>query len=240
MKKLIVTMCIGDWEPEITAQSFALMKFHAKKIKADFLVIDQRKFPDKPLCFERFQIRDLVDHYDWIIQLDADLLMHPDMPDVTEMVTKETILMSMWDWAPKRFVMDNYFRRDGRYISVPGFYLVTSDYHKDFWTIPDDLTVEQMLDNVTPVMYEWAGRKLGKDHVVLDYIFSRNVAKYGLKVESFQNLFKVCSSQKHMALGGIEDFIMHNSHLPIEHKRQHIKQVLDIHWKINPKEWKLL
>jgi len=28
--------------------------------------------------------------------------------------------------------------------------------------------------------------------------------------------------------------------LPIEHKRQHIKQVLDIHWKINPKEWKLL
>lgn len=237
MKKLIVTMCINNWEPEITAQSFALMKFHAAKIKADFIVIDKRKFPDKPLCFERFQIHDLVDHYDRIIQLDADLLMHPDMPDVTELVGKDTILMSTWDWAPKRFVMDKYFHRDGRLISVPGFFLVTSDFHKDFWTVPDDLTLEEMLSNSTPVLHEWAGRKLGRDHIVLDYIFSRNVARYGLKVESLQNLFKVCSSQNRMGLGGIEDYIMHNSYLPIEHKRQHIKNVLEKHWQINPAAW---
>ena len=61
MKKLIVTMCIGNWEPEITSQTFALMNFHALKIGADFKIIDERKSPTLPMCYERFQIYDM-DH----------------------------------------------------------------------------------------------------------------------------------------------------------------------------------
>ena len=230
-------MCMDNWEPEITAQTFALMKFHARKIGADFKVIDQRKNPSAPMCYERFQIYDMVDDYDWIIQLDADLLMHPDMPDVTEFISKDTILMSTWDWVTKRFKPDEYFRRDGRHISVPGFFTVTSNWHKDFWRLPEDLTVSEAISKCTPVLHEFAGRGLGDTHIVLDYIFSRNVARYGLRVESLQHLFKVCSQEGRMPLNGIEEYIMHNSYLPLEHKRQHIKNVLRDHWKIDPKTW---
>ena len=189
MKKLIVTMCMNNWEPEITSQTYPLMRLHAAKIGADFKIIDQRKNKHDPMCYERFQIYDMVDDYDWIIQLDADLLMHPDMPDVTEFLSKDTILISTWDWATKRFKFDDYFRRDGRHISVPGFFTVTSNWMKDFWRLPDDLTPEQAMIKCTPVVHEWNGRGLGAEHIVLDYIFSRNVARYGLKVLSLQELF---------------------------------------------------
>jgi hypothetical protein len=239
MKKLIVTMCIGNWEPEITSQTFALMNFHALKIGADFKIIDERKSPTLPMCYERFQIYDMVDDYDWIIQLDADLLMHPDMPDVTEIITKDTILISTWDWLTKRFKPDNYFRRDGRHISVPGFFTVTSNWMKDFWRVPDDSTIEECITRCTPVLHEFAGRQLGSDHIVLDYIFSRNVARYGLKVRSLQELFQTCSSGGRMPLNGIEEYIMHNSYLPLHQKKQHIEQVLNKHWKIDPKGWNI-
>lgn len=239
MKKLIVTMCFDNWEPDITKQTFALMKFHAMKIGADFHLINKRKSPSKPMCYERFQIYEMVDDYDWIIQLDADLLMHPDMPDVTEFIQKDTILISSWDWVTKRFQLDEYFRRDGRHISVPGFFTVTSNWHKDFWRLPDDLTHDEAMARCTPALHEWAGRKLGREHIVLDYIFSRNVARYGLRVMNFQELFKSCSKEGRLSLGGIEDYIMHNSYLPIEHKRQHIQEVLKNHWKINPSVWNI-
>jgi hypothetical protein len=80
---------------------------------------------------------------------------------------------------------------------------------------------------------------MGSDHIVYDFILSRNVARYGLKVENLQNLFQKCSQQGRMQLGGIEDYIMHNSYLPLVHKKQHIKQVLEKHWKINPSEWNI-
>jgi hypothetical protein len=239
MKKLIVTMCMDNWEPEITSQTYPLMKFHAAKIGADFRIIDQRKNKHAPMCYERFQIYDMVDDYDWIIQLDADLLMHPDMPDVIEFLSKDTILISTWDWATKRFKLDDYFRRDSRHISVPGFFTVTSNWMKDFWRVPDDLTPQEAMAKCTPVVHEWSGRGLGAEHIVLDYIFSRNVARYGLKVLSLQELFQKCSSGGRMPLNGIEDYIMHNSYLPRHQKKQHIQQVLEKHWKLNPKEWEI-
>lgn len=239
MKKCIVTMCMNDWEPDITSQTFALMKFHAKKIGADFTIIDERKFPNLPLQCERFQIYDMVDEYDWIIQLDADLLLHPDMPDVTELITKDTVLISTWDWAPKRFKLDEYFRRDARQISVPGFFTVTSNWMKDFWRMPDDLSIEECIDRTTPLLHEFAGRRMGSEHIVYDFILSRNVAKYGLRVRSLQELFHTCSKGDRMPMNGIEEYVMHNSSLPLEYKKQHIAQVLKDHWKINPKEWRI-
>lgn len=231
MKKLIVTMCMDNWEPEITSLTFPLMKYHAKKIGADFLLLDQRKLPRLPLQLERFQIYDIAEKYDWVIQLDADLLMHPDMPDVTQHITKDTVLISRWDLLSKRFKTDRYFQRDGRNISVPGFFTVTSDWCREFWKLPTDITLEEALDATSPLVHEWGERKVDKTHIVFDYLTSRNVAKYGLKVKSFQQLFSELDDK--YKIGGIEDYICHNSHLPIHHKRAHLKNVVSQHWKLN-------
>ena len=50
MKKLIVTMCMDNWEPEITSQTYPLMRLHAANIGADFKIIDQRKNKHDPMC----------------------------------------------------------------------------------------------------------------------------------------------------------------------------------------------
>lgn len=232
-------MCMDNWEPEITSRTFPLMKYYARKIGADFYHIDQRKNLNWPIGIERFQIWDLSKHYDWVIQLDADLIMHPDMPDLTEHITKDTILISQWDLSTKRFRTDEYFKRDGRYISVPGFFTITSNWCRDFWKTPDDLDAETAISNITPVTYEWKGRVVDSSHLLVDYIWSRNVAKFGLKVESFQNLFKKLNSQGHV-IGGIEDFVCHNSHLPIHHKREHIKNVVEKYWKLEVGKYPLI
>jgi hypothetical protein len=233
MKKLVATMCIDNWEPEITSRTFPLMKYYAKKIGADFWHIDKRKYPNCPLGYERFQIYDIADNYDWVIQLDADLVMHPDMPDLTSFVYKDTILISNPDVSTKRFIADKYFMRDGRYISIPGFFTVTSDWCKDFWQLPDDLSPEQAIAQVTPLQHEWErweNKKFDGSHLVVDYIWSRNVARYGLKYKTFQEIFVP------PRLNPIEDYVMHNCILPAHHKREHVKNVVEKYWKLNVNE----
>jgi hypothetical protein len=222
---------MNNWEPEITNLTFPLMKFHAKKIGADFLIIDERKFEKLPLQLERFQIYDISKNYDWIIQLDADLLMHPDMPDLTQNISKDFTLISRWDLLSKRFKSDHYFNRDGRFISAPGFFTITSDWCRDFWKLPTDIDLETALSNTTPLLHEFDGRKVDNTHIVFDYLISRNIAKYGLKVKSFQEIFSILDEK--FKIGVIEDYICHNSWLPIHHKRQHLKNVIEKHWKIN-------
>lgn len=230
MKKLIATMAIGNWEPEITSRTFPLLKHYAKKIGADFWHISERKYPNCPIGYERFQIYDVADNYDWVLQIDADLVMHPDMPDVTGFVDKDTILISKPDHALKRFMADKYFHRDKRYISVPGFFTVTSDWCKDFWKLPDDLTPTEAIKRVMPTYGEWErweNKVFDGSHLIVDYIWSRNVARYGLKYKTFQEFFIP------PLLNPIEDYVMHNSVLPIHHKRLHIKNVVEKYWKLD-------
>ena len=193
----------------------------------------QEEYPNSPLGYERFQIYDIADNYDWVIQLDADLVMHPDMPDLTSFVHKDTILISNPDVSTKRFIADKYFMRDGRYISIPGFFTVTSDWCKDFWQLPDDLSPEQAIAQVTPLQHEWErweNKKFDGSHLVVDYIWSRNVARYGLKYKTFQEIFVP------PRLNPIEDYVMHNCILPTHHKRQHVKNVVEKYWKLNVNE----
>lgn len=229
MKKLVAVMCMDNWEPEITSRTFPLLRHYAKKIGADFWLIDERKYPDCPIGYERFQIYDVADQYDWVLQIDADLVMHPDMPDVTSFVNKDTILISRPDHAAKRFQGDPLFWRDGRYISVPGFFTVTSDWCRDFWRLPDDLTPQEAIARVTPLEHEWDRWEktvVDGSHLVVDYIWSRNVARYGLKYKTFQECFVP------PLLNPIHDYVMHNAILPIHHKRQHIKNVVEKYWKL--------
>lgn len=234
MKKLLFTMHFNNWEPEITKLTFPLMKYYAKKINAEFGIINKRKYPDCPMGFERFQIYDEMPNYDWVIHVDGDFLIHPDMPDVTPLVQKDTVIMSTWDWAPKRFKMDEYFYRDGRFISVPNIFTAVSNWCREFWKLPEDLDTQTIVNNCTPCLHEWGGRGVDRSHMVEDYITSRNVAKYGLKVQSLQNIFSACSQPGRMKLGEIEDFVMHNSYLPIHQKRQHIHDTVYKYWKIDP------
>jgi len=234
MKKLIAVLCTDDWQPEIRAMTFPLFKYHAKKIGADFCVINDRKFPSNyPLCYERFQLYEISKHYDWVIQLDADLLLHPDTPDFTRHISKDIILISVPGLASESYQMDEYFMRDSRDLCVGGFITINSDWTRDLWKPPDDLTPEEAMQRCMPKTHEWRDRQFYHDHIVLDYILSRNVAKYGLKYATLQDMFNLFVSAKRCSAKPIEDYVMHNGSLKYHEKIIHIKNYLNKHWKID-------
>ena len=88
MKKAVFSMNIGDYYPKMTKHSFARMKNYCKKIGADFIVINERKFPDFPINYEKLQIYELGKEYDYIMYLDADCFIAENMPDFTNLPDK--------------------------------------------------------------------------------------------------------------------------------------------------------
>jgi hypothetical protein len=234
MKKLIAVLCTDEWQPAIRQYTFPLFKHYAKKINADFLVINDRKFPPHyPLCYERFQLYEISKGYDWIIQFDADVLLHPDTPDFTRHISKDTVVVSQPGLASMSYHMDEYFLRDRRDLGIGVFVTVTSDWTRDFWKPPEDLTPEEAMSKCTPKVMEWRERQLYNDHIVLDYIVSRNVAKFGLNVLSIQDLFDALVKKRYCHVDYIDGYIMHNASLQNHNKIKHIETYLNKHWKID-------
>jgi hypothetical protein len=236
-KKLVTVLCTDDWQPEMRALTFPLFKYFARKIGADFHVIRTRAFPTYPLCYERFQIYNLSQNYDWIYQFDADVLLHPDMPDISPLVSKDTVVVSQPGLASQSYHSDEYFLRDGRNLCVGIFFTLTSNWTRDFWNPPLDLTPQEAMSRCTPKVFEWRERQLFHDHVVIDYLISRNVARFGIKVKPLQKVFEAALAQNYCSLLPVEDYIMHNGSFPNDKKLAHMKNVLQNYWKLDPTQF---
>jgi len=183
MKKTVYTLCVDNYEPEITAITFPLLKAYAQKIGADFYVITERKHPDKPPVYEKFQIWDLSAEAgnDWNIFFDADALIHPDFWDVTAVIGKDMTVSYGQDFTPVRFTPDKYFLRDRRWIGKGNWCLMASDWCTDIWHPLDDITFEEAVANIHPTVQESSTGVIKPQHLIDDYIVSRNIARYGLK-----------------------------------------------------------
>lgn len=189
MKKTLYTLCVDDYAPMITELTFPLMRRWADKIGAEFHVIGERKFPDMPVVYEKLQIYELGQEAgnDWNIYLDADAMINPILLDVTEHLSKDTVMHNATDIASNRWTYDRYFRRDGRHISSCNWFTVASDWCIDLWKPCDDLTLAQMIANIHPFHGELI-KGIGADHLVDDYTLSRNIAKFGLKCTTFTKI----------------------------------------------------
>lgn len=183
MKKTVYTLSIGNYAPEITKLTFPLMKMWAKKIGAAFHVITDRKFPEFPIPYEKFQISKLSKEHgnDWNYFWDADALIHPDMWDPTEVVGKEVTVSNGSDFVPMRFKPDKYFRRDGRFIGKGNWCMIGSDWvAEDLWSPLHDLTADEAANKITPLLSE-TSTVIEPYHLIDDYTVSRNISRYSLK-----------------------------------------------------------
>src|SRR5215212_8392424 len=168
-KKTIYLLNIGNYEPEITALTYPSIHRYATKIGAAVHVITQRKFPDWPVTCEKLQIYELGTQHrnDWNIYIDSDTLIHPDLFDITEHLPKDTVLNYHNDFAGPRWAVDDYFRRDGRWISTCGWFTIASDWCLDLWRPLDDLTPDEAVAKAFPINLE---RRVGitAEHVLDD------------------------------------------------------------------------
>lgn len=189
MKKTVWTLNVGgNYAPEITANTYPLLRHYADKIGADFHIITERKFPDFPIVYEKLQIFELGRDTDWNIYIDSDALVHPDMFDVTEHLHKDTVLHNGNDMAGNRWRYDRFFRRDGRHIGSCNWFTIGSDWCIDLWKPLDDISLATAVGNISLTQHEKNSGSMQADHLIDDYTLSRNIAKYGLKFDTLTNI----------------------------------------------------
>lgn len=94
MKKAIITICFGQKFKELSKITHPSLKYYAKKINADFIVLDENNqyYSDKTFPqWEKFAIYNLLNTYDRIIYLDTDIIIREDCPDLFEVVPYKQI-----------------------------------------------------------------------------------------------------------------------------------------------------
>lgn len=185
-KKVVYTLNINNYAPQITQLTYPLLQRYAKKIGAEFQIITERKFPQFPIVYEKLQIYELsrLNNVSWSIYIDSDALIHPDLYDITCHLKKDTVLHNGRDMAGNRWRYDEYFLRDGRHIGSCNWFTIASDWCLDLWRPLDDLTPEQAIANIHPVWSEQIMGILDASHLIDDYTLSRNIAKFGLKFDT--------------------------------------------------------
>ena len=219
LKKCLFTLNLNpDKYEDITNLTYPLLKKYAHKIGAEFRVIDKRKFPEwlSP-TYEKCQVYEMAQEMenDWNLFFDADALVHPDTPDLTELVPKDTVLHNGMDFAGIRWKYDRFFQRDGRNIGSPSWLCLASDLCIELFKPLDDLTPDEAYANIFPVHSE-ALKGYEPWRLIEDYVFSRNIAKYGLKFTTFhQRLLD-------LRFGG--DYFWHQYAMPIEEKVVHMQK----------------
>lgn len=222
MKKTIFTLNIGNYYPEITKITYPFIKLYSDKIGANFELIDKRAFPNFPVRYEKLQIYELGKDNDWNIFIDSDCLIHPDLFDITEVLPVDTVMTYNMGFANIGFSYDNFFRRDGRNISVGNFFAVTSSYCHDYWLPLDDITIDEAFKYIHAA-YE-GGTAHDSKYIIDDYVTSRNIARFGLKFKTFLNYLAEIGRSN-------DEYFYHNHYLPYEEKLRSLNETL--------KQWKL-
>jgi hypothetical protein len=192
MKKIIYTLNLNPADyRQITDLTYPFIKAWAEKIGAEFIEIKDRKFPQwKSPTYEKLQIFELGKDNDWNIFIDADALVHPDMPDITrlkEMQDMKTCAHNGCDAAFLRWRTNRHFERDGRNIGSCTWFCVAPKLCLELYAPMTDMTPEETYRQIFPLVGE---QKAGYEpwRLVEDYVMSYNIAKYGLRFKTFKDM----------------------------------------------------
>lgn len=227
-KKAIWVLNVDNYAPEITSITYPLMKGYARKIGADFCEITERKFPDWPVVCEKMQIYELAKKKgaEWNIYFDSDAMVHPETPDFTHFIPKDTVAQNGYDFSAVRHRYDEYFLRDGRNIGTCGWLTIASEWCLDIWHPCEDLTPSEVVERCQLTVHERNSGVMDDSHLADDYIMSRNVARYGLKY------MKIMDLQKKLFPEGAE-FFWHEYTISTAEKVKDLRETLD-RWRLLP------
>lgn len=173
LKKCVFVVATPGWQSAMCDLTLPNLKVYADRIKADFHVITERKFPDWPVVCEKQQIHELGKDYDWNISIDADMLVHPNIDDFTTWHPPTTV-GNWWYYDIRHFFRaeeDRFFVRDGRFYGIVECLVATSPLTHELWE-----PLPGTFKDWEPVFKAPEYWRMG------EYTLSRNLAKYGLKI----------------------------------------------------------
>ena len=183
MIKLIHVVNINDFFPELFALTYPTIRSYAERNGYMINMITERKFPDYPINYEKMQVYEDGKDAEVNILCDADMLIHPEFPDVTEFLKRDSISFNdnyniSWKYHVDRI---RYFMRDGRDVGIATNFVVSSDWTHDVWE-PLSLSQKDIEDLAKKENTDTGGADgRGWGHYADEFALSYNMAKYGLK-----------------------------------------------------------
>lgn len=229
MKKLLVTLNIGDYDKEITEFTFPYMEEYAKNIGADFHIITERKFPDFDINLEKFQLYDICLDYDWTIFLDADCLINSKGTDLTKLVENDRIIISSYNNPEHHFHAKNIEGQYNLNYYAPFFFLVFHKNSRDCVKL-----YQNPLDYYQYINFKSENKEFVKyfedknlpeikklDGIFLDeFLLTLNLHRYNIKTSSLQEDFPELSIISHTS---------DKRDIKIQHLKSWIKKLKTIH-----------
>lgn len=187
-KKTVYTLNVNGYSPEITALTYPLISHYARKCGAEFYIINERKFSNWPVTYEKLQIYYLskLRDDDWSIYIDSDALVHPETIDWTNYLPFDTVAHNGADMAAIRWKYTDYMKRDKRNIGSCNWNTIASRWCRDLWH-PLDITPEEAIGHCFPTVNE-TNTIITPDHLVDDFALSNNIARFGLKFTTLMKL----------------------------------------------------
>jgi len=183
MRKLIHVVNINNFFPELFALTYPTIRSYAERNGYMINMITERKFPDYPINYEKMQVYEDGKDAEVNILCDADMLIHPQFPDVTTLLKRDSIAFNdnyniSWKYHVDRI---RYFMRDGRDVGIATNFVVSSDWTHDVWE-PLSLSQKDIEDLAKKENTDTGGADgRGWGHYADEFALSYNMAKYGLK-----------------------------------------------------------
>ena len=109
MKKLVLTIAIGDDYQRMAKITHNSIKAYAEKVGADFKSIDETSISKTTPHWEKFQIYNLLNEYDRILYIDTDIIIRNDCPDLFKRVPDDKLGMfneAPWTDRSKELMID--------------------------------------------------------------------------------------------------------------------------------------
>ena len=172
MKRLVLTIAIGDAWQSLAQVTHPLMQEYAKRVGADFGAITSPSGEAWGPHWEKLQLYNILGReYDRVIYLDTDCVLRPDCPDLFEIVPENTVgAFNEGLFMPRTEVMRQGIQRyvkgdlgwDGRYWNTG--VMVLSRKHRHLFKPPggefdfaNELMFEQTYLNVAALVHniEW-------------------------------------------------------------------------------------
>ncbi len=229
MKKLLVTLNIGDYDKDITSLTFPRMKEYAKNIGADFHIITERKFPDLDINLEKFQLYDICLDYDWTIFLDADCLINLKGIDLTKLVENGRIIISSYNNPKHHFYPENIEGQYNLNYYAPFFFLVFHKNSRDCvrpYSNPLDYCKYINIESQNKEFLEYFSSKNMNKSIVSsswfldEFLLTLNLHRYNIKTASLQEDFPELNIISHTSDAG---------DIKIQHLKSSIKKLKTIH-----------
>lgn len=169
MKKILHLVNIGDFFPELFSLSFPTVQAYAERCGYEINLITERKFPEFHINYEKMQVWEDGKDADINLLIDADVLIHPQFPDVKDIVPPHHIAFNDNYNASSKFNLNDYFLRDGRDVGIASNFVVSYRSTHDLWR-PLEITPDE-------------GRRITfvREGDIDEYCISQNMSKYGLR-----------------------------------------------------------